>query len=234
MFNHPSFGTIRAAGSADNPLFCLKDVCKALGLQAGHVVARLDKGSVSTEPLLTNGGIQQVNFINEDGLYDVIFDSRKKEARSFRKWVTSEVLPSIRKNGYYGQLPADYAITRLAGVIEGLEGRISALENQGKAIVKFPDAPKIASACTLGQLASRLGVDSYYLKCLLKSIKVIKANAHVVSCATRSSQALFANLPYFLPVVGGANRWDGIILTELGCKEILEALPTYRKQNPYL
>ena len=56
---------------------------------------------VSTQPLLTAGGIQQANFVNEDGLYDAILDSRKQEAKQFRKWVTSEILPSIRKTGGY-------------------------------------------------------------------------------------------------------------------------------------
>ena len=56
---------------------------------------------VSTQPLLTAGGIQQANFVNEDGLYDAILDSRKQEAKQFRKWVTSEILPSIRNTGGY-------------------------------------------------------------------------------------------------------------------------------------
>ena len=76
-------------------------MCNALGLQQGHVRERLDKGVVSTEPLVTAGGVQNANFVNEDGLYDVILDSRKPEAKAFRKWVTKEVLPSIRKHGAY-------------------------------------------------------------------------------------------------------------------------------------
>ncbi len=101
IFNSPAFGDIRTAGTSDEPLFCLADVCKALGLQSKHVMERLEKGVVSNGPLRTAGGIQQVNFVNEDGLYDVILDSRKPEAKAFRKWITSEVLPSIRKHGAY-------------------------------------------------------------------------------------------------------------------------------------
>lgn len=101
VFNSPLFGDVRTSGTSDNPLFCLADVCKALGLRQGDVKARLDKGLVSTQPLLTKGGMQQANFVNEDGLYDVILDSRKPEAKVFRKWVTSEVIPSIRKTGGY-------------------------------------------------------------------------------------------------------------------------------------
>lgn len=101
IFKNSEFGEIRTVGTAENPLFCLADVCNALGLRQGDVVRRLEKGLVSTQPLSTGGGNQHFNFVNEDGLYDVILDSRKAEAKRFRKWVTSEVLPSIRKHGAY-------------------------------------------------------------------------------------------------------------------------------------
>ena len=101
IFNNPQFGEIRTAGTADNPLFCLADVCNALGLSAKGVNQRLNKEVISNYPLETAGGIQQALFVNEDGLYDVILDSRKPEAKVFRKWVTSEVLPTIRKTGGY-------------------------------------------------------------------------------------------------------------------------------------
>ena len=102
IFENPIFGQIRILGTEDEPLFCLTDVCNALGLQQRHVRERLDDGVVSTEPIVDSlGRAQQANFVNEDGLYDVILDSRKSEAKRFRKWITSEVLPSIRKTGSY-------------------------------------------------------------------------------------------------------------------------------------
>lgn len=101
IFNNPQFGDIRTAGTPEAPLFCLTDVCKALGLTSKFVNQRLDKGVVSNHPLDTAGGTQQALFVTEDGLYDVILDSRKPEAKTFRKWVTSEVLPTIRKTGGY-------------------------------------------------------------------------------------------------------------------------------------
>lgn len=102
IFNHPEFGGVRVIGDADNPQFCLSDVCKILELpQVAKVVQRLAKDVLTTHPLETAGGVQQMYFVNEDGLYDVILDSRKPEAKRFRKWVTGEVLPSIRKHGVY-------------------------------------------------------------------------------------------------------------------------------------
>lgn len=101
IFNSPQFGEIRTAGNSKNPMFCLADVCKAVGLSAKGVNQRLSKEVISNYPLQTAGGVQHALFVNEDGLYDVILDSRKPEAKAFRKWVTSEVLPSIRKTGGY-------------------------------------------------------------------------------------------------------------------------------------
>ena len=101
-FEHKQFGKIRVLGDAENPRFCLSDMCKVLELpQVAKVVQRLDKDVLSTHPLETAGGIQQMYFVNEDGFYDVLLDSRKPVAKKFRKWVTSEVLPSIRKTGSY-------------------------------------------------------------------------------------------------------------------------------------
>lgn len=102
LFKHEQFGEIRTAGTWDNPLFCLADVCKALEIgNPSDVKNRLEKGVVTIETLQTAGGMQKLTFINEDGLYDVVLDSRKPEAKKFRKWITSEVLPSIRKTGEY-------------------------------------------------------------------------------------------------------------------------------------
>lgn len=101
IFNNEELGTIRIVGTSDAPQFCLSDICKILGLQAAAVTRRLEKDVISSHTLLTSGGYQALNFITEDGLYDVILDSRKPEAKRFRKWVTSEVLPTIRKHGSY-------------------------------------------------------------------------------------------------------------------------------------
>lgn len=141
IFNSESFGTIRTAGTPENPLFCLTDICKALGLQAGHVKERLSDGVVSTDTVTDSKGRKnRLNFVNEDGLYDVILDSRKAEAKAFRKWITSEVLPSIRKTGGYmavspGETPeqvmaralklADETLKRQQATIESQNGHIS-------------------------------------------------------------------------------------------------------------
>ena len=102
IFKSEQFGEIRTAGTAQNPEFCLTDVCKVLELDSSAVARRLEGGVFSSHPIQDRlGRTQKANFVNEDGLYDVILDSRKPEAKAFRKWITSEVLPAIRKDGGY-------------------------------------------------------------------------------------------------------------------------------------
>lgn len=103
IFNNPQFGDIRIAiDESGEPLFCLKDVCAILDLSPNKVSQRLEDWVLSKYPISDNlGRSRDTNFVNESGLYDAIFDSRKPEAKQFRKWVTSEVLPSIRKHGAY-------------------------------------------------------------------------------------------------------------------------------------
>ena len=102
VYEHEQFGKIRVIGDAENPRFCLSDACKMLGIgNPSDVKKRLDKGVVSIETLQTAGGMQKITFVNEDGLYDLILESRKPEARKMRKWITAEVVPSIRKHGVY-------------------------------------------------------------------------------------------------------------------------------------
>lgn len=68
IFENADFGQIRTAGTSEEPLFCLSDICKALGLTVKGVVQRLDKGVISKYPLETAGGTQMAYFVNEDGL----------------------------------------------------------------------------------------------------------------------------------------------------------------------
>ena len=79
IFESPEFGQIRTVkGEKGEPWFCLADVCKVLGLKQRHVRERLEDGVVSTDPIADSlGRLQMANFVNEDGLYDVILDSSR-------------------------------------------------------------------------------------------------------------------------------------------------------------
>lgn len=85
------------------PWFVAKDICEVLGIEKYRdAVSRLDEDERESVLVDTLGGMQKMAAVSESGLYSLIFQSRKPEARKFRKWVTNEVLPSIRKKGYYG------------------------------------------------------------------------------------------------------------------------------------
>ena len=102
-FDSPEFGSIRAIRDEDGePMFVAKDVCAALGLgNSRQALARLDddeKGVISND---TPGGEQQMQAVNEAGLYVLVLSSRKPEAKAFKRWVTHEVLPALRRDGGY-------------------------------------------------------------------------------------------------------------------------------------
>lgn len=98
IFNNDKFGEIRVADEK----FCLNDVCKILSLSNVTVLKqRLNPKGLSTTEVLTAGGNQSMIFIDEPNLYRCIFQSRKPTAEKFQDWVTSEVLPAIRRTGGY-------------------------------------------------------------------------------------------------------------------------------------
>lgn len=102
IFENKEFGEIRTMVVDDEPMFCLTDVCKALEISnVGNVKQRLSGKGIHTADTPTKGGMQKMTFISEANLYKTIFQSRKESAERFTDWVTSEVLPSIRKNGGY-------------------------------------------------------------------------------------------------------------------------------------
>lgn len=103
FYNEESNVNIRTRNIDNEPWFVAKDVCDALGLaNSRKATTSLDDDEKRVSPVVTPSGEQLMTIINESGLYNLIFQSRKPEARAFRKWVTSEVLPAIRRTGQYG------------------------------------------------------------------------------------------------------------------------------------
>lgn len=103
IFNHLGNNIRVMTDEQGDPWFVLKDICDALNLGNPSMAAsRLDEDGVSTTEVIDNlGRSQKTNVVTEAGLYEVIIRSDKPEAKAFRRWVTSEVLPSIRKHGMY-------------------------------------------------------------------------------------------------------------------------------------
>lgn len=132
IFNSTEFGNIRTVTIDNEPWFVGKDVAEALGYSNARdaLSKHVDKEDKGVAKCDTPGGKQDLSIINESGLYALIFGSKLESAKRFKHWVTSEVLPTIRKTGgYQKQLsPAEMMRIQL-GMIDDHENRIKNLEN---------------------------------------------------------------------------------------------------------
>lgn len=141
---------VRVVTADGEPWFVLADLCRVLDIaNPRNVAARLDEDTMNTVRLTDgNRGNPNVTAVNEAGMYEVVIRSDKPEAAKFRRWVTSEVLPSIRKHGGYltdakveEVLTDPDTIIRLATDLKNERARRAELEAQRKA-----DAPKVLFA----------------------------------------------------------------------------------------
>lgn len=161
IFNSEEFGAVRTVTVENEPFFCLVDICKALEISnVSQAKTRLNQdGVISNEVIDSIGRTQTANFVNESNMYKLIFQSRKESAERFTEWVTSEVLPAIRRTGGY-QMPAPQGKELLALAV--LEAQ-KTIEEQNKAIermkpkVIFADAVETShTSILIGDLAKLL------------------------------------------------------------------------------
>ena len=173
IFNYNG-NEVRTIQKDGEPWWVLKDVCGILGISKYRDTAsRLDEDERGSVRVDTPGGEQEMTVVNESGLYNVILRSDKPEAKPFRKWVTSEVLPSIRKHGAYMTpqkieevLLNPDTIIKLATELKAEQEKRVALESkveQDKPLVAFANSVSVAKTSILvGELAKLLkqtGVD---------------------------------------------------------------------------
>lgn len=181
VFNNEQFGEIRTAGTAQEPIFCAADICRALGYSNGRkaISDHCDDGDVTKRDTPTSSGVQSMTFVNESGMYSLIFGSKLESAKQFKKWVTSEVLPSIRKHGMYATEATvesmlndpENAILMLQAYQRERKERLAAqqqvekLEQQAiedKPKVIYADAVKgSTSSCLIGELAKMIAQNGY-------------------------------------------------------------------------
>jgi anti-repressor protein len=175
IFENPQFGKVRVQMIDGDPWFCGKDVCEILGYAKPRnaIATHVSEDDALKQGVIDNlGREQEMTFINESGLYSLIFGSTLPIAKEFKRWVTSEVLPLIRKNGFYGnpktvadiispqelRLYSQKMIEYCNKVIE-LESRVEEMKPK----VIFADAVAISNTCILiGDLAKLLkqnGID---------------------------------------------------------------------------
>ena len=121
IFNNEEFGKIRTVTIDNEPWFVGKDVAEALGYGKGKSLNNAINNHVDNEDkgvteMMTPGGEQKMTTINESGLYALIFGSKLESAKRFKHWVTSEVLPTLRKTGSYEMPKKKQSNERLASV----------------------------------------------------------------------------------------------------------------------
>lgn len=169
VFNSDRFGDIRASKDERGDVwFIAKDVCNALGLeQVSRAISRLDDDEKGVTSSNTPGGIQKLVSVNESGLYSLVLSSRKPEAKAFKRWVTHEVIPSIRKDG--GYMVAREEETPEQVIARALILANKTLERQRERIEELTPKAMFADAvaasdgtCLIGEVAKMLrqnGID---------------------------------------------------------------------------
>ena len=181
VFNSEQFGEIRTAGTAQEPIFCAADICRALGYSNGRkaISDHCDEGDVTKRDTPTSSGVQSMTFVNESGMYSLIFGSKLESAKQFKKWVTSDVLPSIRKHGIYATEATvesmlndpENAILMLQAYQRERKERLAAQQQVEKLEAQaIEDKPKIiyadavkgsTSSCLIGELAKMIAQNGY-------------------------------------------------------------------------
>lgn len=103
IYQNPSFGEVRVLEENGSSLFCAADVCRALQYVNPRqaIATHCEEGDVTKRDTPTQSGVQNISYVTESGLYALIFGSKMPAAKEFKRWVTSEVLPAIRKSGGY-------------------------------------------------------------------------------------------------------------------------------------
>lgn len=149
IFENSEFGAVRVVDVNGEPWFVAKDVCECLDIgNSRDAVAALDEDEKGVDSIDTPGGAQEMSIISEPGLYSLILRSRKPEAKAFKRWITHEVLPAIRKHGGYltpakleEALTDPDTIIRLATNLKAEREKRQTLEAQAAA-----DRPKVVFA----------------------------------------------------------------------------------------
>lgn len=173
IFKNSEFGEIRTKMISNEPYFMLSDVCRVLEIKNSRdAKSRLNEYGVGTTDIIDSlGRIQKADFINESNLYKLVFQSRKPQAEKFSDWVTSEVLPSIRKHGAYMSSDViektlsdpDYLI-RLATNLKEEKAKRALAEAQierDKPKVLFADTVSSSNkSCLVGELAKLISQEA--------------------------------------------------------------------------
>jgi prophage antirepressor-like protein len=180
IFKNVEFGAIRTISNEQGEaLFCAKDVCDALGYNNSRDTLRkhVERGDVAKCDTPTTSGNQLMTYINESGLYSLILSSKLDSAKRFKHWVTSEVLPSIRKQGGYMVARPDESdeviMARALQIMQATLQRRDEQIAQLKPRADYADHVLDSISCfTVTQIGKELGMTGHDLNVLLCSHKI--------------------------------------------------------------
>lgn len=180
--------------------FVATDLVAILDIGRTHDAVRgLDDDEKGTDTIRTLGGEQQVSVVNEAGMYSLVLRSRKPEAKKFRRWITHEVLPSIRKTGSYGQVAPTgpelmaRALIEANKVLEAKDEKIATLEPKADAYEAFMNADGTYS---IGRVAKMLGRSQNKLFAELRNAGVLIAKGHMHNTPYQKYMHHFKVTPY--------------------------------------
>lgn len=154
IFNNEEFGQIRIVTISGEPWIVGKDAAVALGYKNPQEAIRehVEEDDKGVSEILTPGGKQKMPVINESGLYSLIFGSKLEGAKRFKHWVTSEVLPAIRKSGSYGAHSyrlKDATLPEVSGLLHEVTGFLREMDKVMRAQNSHPSdiAQEFKSIC---------------------------------------------------------------------------------------
>ncbi|WP_291929060.1 BRO family protein [Limnohabitans sp.] len=203
------------------PWFVAADVLTTISLDR-KALERLDDDEKGVNSIHTPGGVQEMTTVNEPGLYALVLGSRKAEAKRFKRWVTHEVLPAIRKTG-------SYAVPAIAALPAPTQDRVTSLLLIGEAVAKVPGVKAgIAMAATLTCIHENTGLAIETLRRALPAANepICSLNAtqlgKLVGLSAKTTNLRLANLG--LQVRNERDEWE---LTEIG-EAWAEAMPYSR------
>lgn len=170
VFSNETFGQLRTVKINGEIWFVAKDVCAALEIKNSRdALTRLDIDEKNTVVLTDGIGNPNKSVVNEYGLYTLVLSSRKPEAKTFKRWVTHDVLPSIRKTGQYSNLPQDY-LSALKALVASEEAKQKAEQELAIAQPKANYTDNVLSSegyMTATQIAKDYGKSAKWLNKLL-------------------------------------------------------------------
>ena len=186
VFEKEEFGKVRVIESNNDVWFVAKDVSEILDYNTtAHMTRLLEDDEKGVQNVDTPGGSQKVCIINESGLYHAVITSRKAEAKKFRKWVTSEVLPSIRKTGSYTvNVPKTFAeaLRLAADQQEQIEKQQQQLIEQAPKVKVYDNLVDRKKTMNFRDMAAKLSLKQNDFMNILKSKYIYKKDKQASNC----------------------------------------------------